>query len=52
MSLAEIEKRVDFWRRDRADVSYAAVQPSAVSVSALQNDARDLVAAAEHFVRS
>lgn len=44
--------RMDEWRRERTDVSYAAVTPSAATVAALQGDATDMVAAAEAFVES
>jgi len=43
--------RLDEWRRERHDVSYAAITPSAADVAAMQTDARDIVAAAEDFFR-
>jgi hypothetical protein len=46
----ELFERMDVWRRERGDVSYAAVQPSGASVDAMESDARDLVAAVEQLV--
>jgi hypothetical protein len=43
--------RLDEWRRERHDVSYAAITPAAGDVAAMQADARDILAAAEAFVR-
>ena len=43
--------RLDEWRRERHDVSYAAITPAAADVAALQTDARDILAAAEDHVR-
>jgi hypothetical protein len=43
--------RLDEWRRERHDVSYAAITPAAADVAAMQADARDVLAAAEEFVR-
>jgi hypothetical protein len=48
---AELFVRMDEWRRERGDVSYAAVQPSAAAVNAMEADARDLVAAVEQLLR-
>jgi hypothetical protein len=39
--------RLDERRRDRHDVSSAAITPGAADVAALQTDARDILAAAE-----
>ena len=44
---ADLFDRLDLWRRERHDVSYAAITPSAADVAAMQADARDVVAAAE-----
>jgi hypothetical protein len=50
---ADLIDRLDEWRRERHDVSYAAVTPSEADVAALQADARDmLAAAADHVERS
>ena len=43
--------RLDEWRRERHDVSYAAITPAAGDVAAMQADARDILAAAEDVVR-
>jgi hypothetical protein len=43
---SDLFERLDEWRRERHDVSYAAVTPSIAVVAALQTDARDIVAAA------
>jgi hypothetical protein len=43
--------RLDEWRRERHDVSYAAITPAAGDVAAMQADARDILAAAEDYVR-
>lgn len=49
---AELSTRLDEWRRERHDVSYAAVTPPAADVAAMQTDARDVLAAAkEHIAR-
>ena len=42
--------RLDEWRRERNDVSYAAITPAAADVAALQTDTRDILAAAEGHV--
>ena len=42
----DLIERLDEWRRQRHNVSYAAVTPSASVVAAIQADARDIVAAA------
>ena len=42
--------RLDEWRRERHDVSYAAVTPAGADVAALQTDTRDILAAAEGHV--
>lgn len=47
---AELFERLDEWRRERNDVSYAAIAPAAADVAAMQTDARDVVAAAEDHV--
>jgi len=47
----ELFVRLDEWRRERHDVSYAAITPSAADVAAIQADARDVVAAAEGHLR-
>lgn len=47
---ADLFERLDEWRRERHDVSYAAVTPPAGDVDAMQGDARDVVVAAESFV--
>lgn len=47
----ELFERLDEWRRERHDVSYAAITPSAADVAAMQADARDVVAAAEGHLR-
>lgn len=50
---AELFERLDEWRRERNDVSYAAITPAAADVAAMQADARDVLAAAEaHVSRS
>jgi len=43
--------RLDEWRRERHDVSYAAITPAAADVAAMQTDARDILAAAEGYAR-
>jgi hypothetical protein len=43
---AELFERLDEWRRERHDVSYAALTPSAGAADAMRGDARDIVAAA------
>jgi hypothetical protein len=43
--------RLDEWRRERHDVSYGAITPPASDVAAMQADARDILAAADDFVR-
>jgi hypothetical protein len=43
--------RLDEWRRERHDVSYRAITPSAADVAAMQSDAREVVSAAEDHVR-
>jgi hypothetical protein len=43
--------RLDEWRRERHDVSYAAITPAAGDVAAMQADARDILTAAESVVR-
>ena len=48
----DLADRMDEWRRERSGVSYAAVEPSAASVAALQQDAREMVEAAARFVNS
>jgi hypothetical protein len=49
----DLVDRLDEWRRERHDVSYAAITPSAAVVAAMQVDARDIVAAAAlHLERS
>jgi hypothetical protein len=47
----ELFERLDEWRRERHDISYAAITPSAVDVSAMQTDARDVLAVAEQYVQ-
>jgi AcrR family transcriptional regulator len=47
---AELFERLDEWRRERTDVSYAAVTPSAATVAAMQTDTRDVVEAATILV--
>jgi hypothetical protein len=42
--------RLDEWRRERHDVSYAAITPGAADVAALQTDTRDVLAATEGHV--
>lgn len=44
--------RLDVWRRERHDVSYAAITPAAADVAAMQTDARDILAAAETHTRA
>jgi hypothetical protein len=45
--------RLDEWRRERHDVSYAALTPSGADVAAMQADARDMLAAAtQHLERT
>lgn len=46
----ELLDRMDVWRRERGDVSYAAVQPSAAAVESMETDARDLIAAVDEFL--
>jgi hypothetical protein len=48
----ELFERLDEWRRERNDVSYAAVTPPAADVAAMQTDTRDIVEAAVTFVAS
>jgi hypothetical protein len=43
--------RLDEWRREHHDVSYAAITPAASDVAAMQADAREILAAAEDLVR-
>lgn len=47
----ELCDRLDEWRRERHDVSYAAITPAAADVAAMQADARDILGAAEESVR-
>lgn len=47
----ELFDRLDEWRRERHDVSYAAITPAAADVAAMQTDTRDVLAAAEDHVR-
>jgi hypothetical protein len=47
----ELCDRLDEWRRERHDVSYAAITPAGADVAAMQADARDILAAAEDYVR-
>ncbi len=46
----ELFERLDEWRRERHDVSYAALTPAAADVAAMQTDARDVVGAAATFL--
>jgi hypothetical protein len=46
----DLFNRLDEWRRERHDVSYAAISPAAADVAAMQTDARDIVAAAEEYL--
>ena len=48
---ADLCDRLDEWRRERHDVSYAAITPAVADVAAMQGDARDILTAAEDFVR-
>jgi hypothetical protein len=48
----DLFERLDEWRRERNDVSYAAVTPGAADVAAMQADARDVVDAAATFLGS
>jgi hypothetical protein len=48
---ADLCDRLDEWRRERHDISYRAVTPSAADVAAMQSDARDVLSAAEDHVR-
>lgn len=49
---AELCTRLDEWRRERHDVSYAAITPAAADVAAMQADARDMLEAAkQHLAR-
>lgn len=50
-AFSDLGERLDEWRRERHDVSYAAITPGAADVAALQADARDILAVAEDFVR-
>jgi len=43
--------RLDEWRRQRHEVSYAAITPAAADVEAMQTDARDILGAAEAHIR-
>ncbi len=40
---SELFDRLDEWRRERADVSYAALTPSAAVVAAMTDDAREII---------
>jgi hypothetical protein len=46
----ELFERLDEWRRERNDVSYAAITTPAADVAAMQTDARDIVDAAAGFL--
>ena len=46
----DLFERLDEWRRERNDVSYAAITPPAADLAAMQADARDVVAAATTFL--
>src|SRR5437667_10411729 len=48
----ELFDRLDEWRRERHGVSYAAIEPAAGVVAAMQDDARDVVSAAHRYVTS
>jgi hypothetical protein len=48
---AELFDRLDEWRRARHEVSYAAITPPAADVAAIQEDARDVLVAAERHVK-
>jgi hypothetical protein len=50
-AFSDLCERLDEWRRERHDVSYAAITPGAGDVAAMQADARDILAAAEDLVR-
>jgi hypothetical protein len=50
-AFSDLCERLDEWRRERHDVSYAAITPGAGDVAAMQADARDILAAAEDFLR-
>jgi hypothetical protein len=47
---ADLCDRLDEWRRERHDISYRALTPSAADVAAMQSDARDILSAAEDHV--
>jgi hypothetical protein len=47
---SELFERLGEWRRERHEVSYAAVTPSAADVAAMQGDARDVIAAVESVI--
>ncbi len=49
---ADLFYRLGEWRRERHDVSYAAITPAAADVAAMQADARDVLAAAEAHVKN
>jgi len=48
---ADLCDRLDEWRRERHDVSYAAIRPAAADIAAMQTDARDILAEAERVAR-
>jgi hypothetical protein len=50
VAYAELFERLDEWRRERHDVSYAAVTPPAADVAAMQTDARDVIEAADFVI--
>ena len=47
---AELTERLQIWRSERAEVSYAAITPGAQDVAALREDAHDLLAAVHQFL--
>ena len=50
-SFDDLRGRLDEWRRERHDVSYVAITPSAADVAAMQADTHELVDLAATYVR-
>lgn len=46
---ADLFERLDVWRADRNQVSYAALEPSGGAIVALRTDARDLLTSVERI---
>jgi hypothetical protein len=47
----DLFERLDEWRRTRHEVSYAAITPSEADLAAIQGEAREVLAAAEQYLK-